>query len=431
MKILKNERSGNIVKLEIESTVDQLKSAQASALKEAMKEISLPGFRKGKAPKHLVENAVDKEFIKSRATQNLIESLYPQVLKETKLEPVDYPKVDIVKEEAGQPLVFSIEIEVYPEVKLGKYKGIKASKKATAVTDEDVNKVIEQLQDRFARFQEKKDGVVAEHDLVDVDIEAKEGDREFPPLTRKGIKLLVGRGGISEDFDKQLEGMKLGETKEFTLDFKADHPFPEVAGKKISFKAQVSKLSTKESIALDDEFAKKVSRLNTVDELKQQIRSNLEIEKKQNSEADVRNKLIEEIVKETNIDIPRSMINREVDIMLDEMAHSLSQSNLTLEAYLKSVRKEEHQIRQEMQTPAKSRVEAKVVLRAISKQEEIKVEEKDIDQELSKIAVNAGKTLAEFKPTVPEGNIEFIEDYLLRQKALDFVLEKAKVKEED
>lgn len=431
MKILKKDRSGNSVKLEVESTVDQLKSARDSALKEAIKEVKLPGFRKGKAPKHLVENAVDKEFIKSRATQNLISDLYPLVLKEADLEPVDYPKVDIIKEEEGKPLVFSLEIEVYPEVKLGKYKGIKATKKATAVTDDDVDKVIEQLQDRFARFQEKKDGVVAAHDLVDVDIEAKEGDKEFPPLTRRGIKLLVGRGGISEEFDKQLVGIKLGEAKEFTLDFKADHPFPEVAGKKISFKVQVSKISAKESIPLDDEFAKKVSRSNTLDELKQQIRSNLEIEKKQNSEADLRNKLIEEIVKETKVDIPRPMINREVEIMLDEMSHSLSQSSLTLDAYLKSIRKEEHQIRQEMQTPAKSRVEAKVVLREISKQEKIEVEEKDIDHELSKMAVNAGRTLAEFKPTVQEGSIQFIEDYLLRQKALDFVLEKAKVKEED
>jgi len=430
VKILKNERTGNKVKLEIEAAVELVKKAEEKALKEAAREIKVPGFRQGKAPANLIERSIDKEALSAHATQNLISDLYPEIIKESKIDPVDYPHIAIVSQGDGKPLVFSIEVDVYPEVKLGKYKGLKATKKTTAVKEEDINKVLTNLQDRFARFEERKEGGAEESDLVDVDMEAKEGDQNFIPLTRKGIRIIVGHGGISPEFDAKLKGSKVGEKKEFSLDFGAGHPVPEIAGKKINFKVKVNKISKKETVPLDDEFAKKVSRLNTLEELKQQITSNLQAEKKQTAEADLSNQLIEQIVKDTQIELPPAMLDREVDIMLDEMAHSLSRSNLTLEAYLQSIRKEESQLREELKTPAKSRVEAKVILREISKDENIKLEESDVEMEFSKMATSSGKTLSEFKESVSEGGRQFVEDYLLRQKALDFVIDKAKVSEE-
>jgi trigger factor len=187
-------------------------------------------------------------------------------------------------------------------------------------------------------------------------------------------------------------------------------------------------VSGKENVALDDAFAKQVGRFGTLAELRDQIRANLEIEKKQDSDADLRNKLVEEILKKTKVDAPRAMVNREVEIMLDEMQHSLSRGGLTLEAYLRSLNKDEAQLKDELFASAKSRVEAKIALREIAKAETIKIPGNEIEMELSKMAVNAGKTLPEFKAALHDGGVEFVEDYLLRQKALDFIVKEAKVK---
>jgi trigger factor len=428
VKILKNERTGSTIKLEIEVPAIEYQAACEKTLSAAAKEMKIPGFRPGKAPKTLVERSVDKEYIASRAAQNLISDLYPQILQETQINPVDYPNVSIVSSDEGKPFVFSVEVEVYPEVKLGNYKGINVSRLPTAVSEEDIEKVIGSLRDRFARYEDKKDGTAAQGDLLEIDVEAKEGETVFPSLTVNNVKLVLGEGMFAHEFDQQLVGASAGEVRNFSVSFPAGHYLQEAAGKVLDFKVAVKKVSGKENVALDDAFAKQVGRFGTLAELRDQIRANLEIEKKQDSDADLRNKLVEEILKKTKVDAPRAMVNREVEIMLDEMQHSLSRGGLTLEAYLRSLNKDEAQLKDELFASAKSRVEAKIALREIAKAETIKIPGNEIEMELSKMAVNAGKTLPEFKAALHDGGVEFVEDYLLRQKALDFIVKEAKVK---
>lgn len=336
MKILSQKREGNKVILEIEEEYSGFEKAREKALVQAGKEIKIPGFRPGKAPKELVERNVDSEVLENHAAQNLISELYPQIITEAKLDPVDYPKVEVMQQEKNKPFTFKIEVEVYPEVKLGKYKGIKAEKKTPEVKEEEVSQALGNLQNRF-----KKD---------------------------------------------------------------------------------------KEELPLDDEFAKTVSGLGTLAELKEEIKKSLLERKTIEAEEELKNTLIAEVSKNTKAEVPSAMIEHEIEIMLNEFKTSLAEGNLTLEAYLKGTKKEEKALREEFRKSAEIRTKGKIVLHALAEAEKIKVTPEDLEKEIKDLAEASQKSLEEFKESINEGTEKYIEDYLLRRKALNFLVGNAKIK---
>jgi FKBP-type peptidyl-prolyl cis-trans isomerase (trigger factor) len=341
MKILSRKREENRAILEVEEDISHFETAVEKALQEAGKEIKLPGFRPGKAPREMVERNVNRDFIEQRAAQDLIAELYPELVETTKIEPVDYPKVEILKQEKDQPFVFKITVDVYPQIKLGKYKGLKVEKRSSAVTEDEVLKALGNLQDR----------------LSIVNAEGK-----------------------------------------------------------------------KETLPLDDEFAKKVSRFGTLAELKAEVREVLQKDKAAEVEAEMKNKLVAEVANGSQAEIPPAMVEREIDIMLDELRTSLAQSGLTVGDYLKGAKKEERNLRDEMRKAAEIRVKGKVVLKAVGLEEKIVVDEKDVQAEVKEIAAASGKDVAEVEKNLGEGVRSYIGEYLLRRKALDFILEKASIK---
>lgn len=342
MKIRSKTREGNKVLLEIEEDYSKFSEFVDKTLIEAGKEIKIPGFRPGKAPKDLIERVVNREAVESRAAQNLISLLYPSILEEAKIEPVDYPNIEILEQEKDKPFVFKITVDVYPEVKLGKYKGLKVEKRVAEVTEEDVVKVLGNFRERIAKT-------------------SPEGKKELLPL--------------------------------------------------------------------DDEFAKKVSCFGTLAELKEELRETMLKDRMAQADAEVRNKLIAAASAEAKVDIPPGMIEREINIMLDELRTSLSQSNLTLEDYLKGIKKEEKTLREELRKSAEIRAKGKVVLRAIAAQEKLKLEAEELEAEMKNLAEAGGEKVEDFKKKLDEGARKYIEDYLLRRKALDFLVKKAKIKE--
>lgn len=342
MKIRSKTREGNKILLQVEEEHSRFDDSVKKTLVEAGKEIKIPGFRAGKAPKEMVERALNREAIESRAAQNLISDLYPQIIDQSEIDPVDYPNIEIVQQKKNEPFVFKIAVDVYPEVKLGKYKGLKAEKKKAGITEEEILKVLGNLRDRLAK---------------------------------------VGPEG------------------------------------------------KKEELPLDDEFAKKVSRFGTLAELKEEIREAMLKERKAEAEADLKNKLIAAASSEAKVDIPKGMIEREIDIMLDELRSSLAGNNLTLEDYLKGIKKEEKTLKEELQKSAEIRVKGKVVLRALASEEKMKIEEEEMESELKGMAEASGEKVEDLKKRLDEGARKYIDDYLLRRKALDFLVEKAKVKE--
>jgi len=338
MKIRSNAREGNKVILEIEEDYSRLKDAIEETIVEAGKEVKLPGFRPGKAPKELVRKALNKEAVEAEAVQRLISSLYPVVLDEAKIEPVDYPNIQILEHKKKKPIVFKIEVDVYPEVKLGKYKGLKIEKKEAKVTEEDLDKVLENLRKR---------------------LQAMEKLSELP--------------------------------------------------------------------ALDDEFAKKVSRYQTLEELKKELRESMQRDKEGQEDAEVRNKLIADASADAKVDIPNGMIEREVDIMLDELRNSIAPMNLSLEDYLKGINKDENTMRDELRKSAEMRVKGKIILKAVAESEKMDISSEEMGEELKALAGAGGQTPEELE-NLDEHARKYIEDYLLRRKALDFMVEKAKIK---
>jgi len=341
MKITSQKREGNRVVIEVEEQYSEFEKALDQALTQAGREIKLPGFRHGKAPKDLVERAVSREVLEARAAQGLVADLYPRVLEEAKTDPVDYPKVEILEQEKGKPFVFKVSVDVYPLVKLGKYKGLKVDKINAEISGADVERILGNLQERLAAA-------------------GPDGKKELMPL--------------------------------------------------------------------DDEFAKKVSQHQTLAELKDEVQGAMQRERTAEAEADVRNKLISAVSSEAQVDIPPGMIDREVEIMLDELRGSLAQSALTLEDYLKGIKKEEKALRDELRKSAEIRVKGKVVLREVAEAEKMKISGEEMTEEIKRLAAEAGKSAEELEKGLDNVARRFIEDYMLRRKALDLLIEKAKIK---
>jgi FKBP-type peptidyl-prolyl cis-trans isomerase (trigger factor) len=340
MKIKTQKREGNKVFIEVEEDYSSFEQAVKTALAKAAKDMKIPGFRPGKAPANLVEKAIDREALEAHAAQDLISDLYPKVIDEAKIDPVDYPNVEIAQLKKDLPFEFKIAVDVYPEVKLGKYKGIKADKIEVKVSDEDVIEVLGNINQRVSK--------------LDAD-----GKPELMPL--------------------------------------------------------------------DDEFAKKVSRFGTLAELKEEIREAMLKDKTAQSDSDLKNKLIAEVASSAKVDIPPGMVEREINIMLDELESSLIQSNLSLEDYLKGIKKEEKQLRDELRKSAEIRVKGKVVLRAVADEEKIELSEEEMKEEMQNLAKSSGEKVEDLTKRLDSGARKYIEDYMLRRKALDLVMEKAKI----
>jgi len=344
MQIKTQNREKNTVIIEIEAEHAALATARDKALAEASREVKIQGFRPGKAPKEMVERAINPEFIDNQAAQNLISDLYPEVIKEASIDPVDYPKVEIVQQKKDQPFIFKLTIDVYPEIKLGNYKGLKAEKTKVEVTDEDIDKVLANLQKRMA--VKKEDGSL-------------------------------------------------------------DEP------------------------TLDDEFAKKVSRHQTLEDLKKEVNEGMLKDRQGQAEAEVKDKLVAEASSHAEVEMPKGMVDREVDIMIDELRSSISRSGLNFEDYLKAIKKEESAMRDDLRKTAEMRVKGKVVLREIAKVEKIEVKEEELEDEYKLIANSSGEKIDDLKKRLDSHALEYITDYLLRRKALDFILEKAKITEKE
>lgn len=342
MKLLSQKREGNKVFLEIEESYQIFQDSFEKALIDAGREVKVPGFRPGKAPKQIIEKAISPEYVESRAAQDLISDLYPQIIDEAKIDPVDYPNVEIVTQEKDKPFVFKLSVEVYPEVKLGKYKGIKLEKKSAEVSEEEILTTLGQMQERLAKFD-------------------AEGKKELLPL--------------------------------------------------------------------DDEFAKKVSSFGTMAEFKEEVRRALTAEKTSEAEADLKNQAVALATDGAKFDLPAAMVEREIDVMIDELKTSLAQSSLTLEDYLRGTKKEEKAMRQELKKSAELRMRGKVVLLEIAKAEKISVNEQEIEQEVKSMAESSGQEPGDFRKKVSVGMKKYIEEYLTRQKALDFVIRNATIKE--
>jgi len=424
LKILDQNKTGNRVTINVEVDYKEYKESFDIVLTEASKSLRIPGFRPGKAPKNIIEQNINLEFVAEKTLDRVVEKNYMAILKESAVEPVDYPLWKLKELKDGVSCSFTVEVDVQPEVKLGKYKGLKVERVEKEVKESDIDEYVKYLCESASQVKEVTDQPVKLGNIAELDVEGCTDGVVMPALTQKKLPILIGDNRIAAGFDDNIVGLSIGETKEFNLVFPKDYFIPEFAEKEATFKVKVNKIAERQMPAFDDEYVQKISSFKTADEYRADIRKRFEASAKNEADSDFKNKVLEKLSEGCEVDIPESMVKRETDVVLDELSSSLSQKGLTVDGYIKNRKISMADLRKELEPGAKAREKAKLALRALAVKEKIEATEEDVENEIKEIAKEAGKNESDYKDNF--GLREYVKDFIVRRKALDFVVDNSK-----
>jgi len=421
------KKEGNEVTLEIKVSAEDFEAAVQKAYLKNRNKFNIPGFRKGKAPRKIIEMQYGEGVFYEDAINIVLPEKYDMAIEEHNLEPVDRPDVDIKQIEKGKDLIFTAKVTVKPEVNLGEYKGIEESKIEYNVTDEDVEKEIDRVRELNARLVSVEDRPVEKGDTVIIDYVGYINDEEFEGGKGENQSLVIGSGRFIPGFEEQLIGANKEDTVDVKVTFPEDYHAKDLAGKEALFKVTVNEIKVKELPEVDDEFVKDVSEFETLEELKADIRENLEKEAKDRAERELRDKILQKAVDNTEIDIPEVMVENEIDEMLRDFDFQLRYQGIDLETYLQFTNTKIEDLRKQMAKDAYNRVKTSLVLEAIGKKENIQVTDEDLEEELERFAKENNRTVEEVKKTLKPANIEYIMASLKVRKTIDFIVEHAKI----
>ncbi|ALF11707.1 trigger factor [Parageobacillus thermoglucosidasius] len=412
--------------LTVEVDAKKVDEGLDAAFKKVVKNITVPGFRKGKVPRVIFEKRFGVEALYQDALDILLPEAYAKAVEEAGIEPVDVPKIDIEQMEKGKNLIFTARVTVKPEVKLGQYKGLEVEKMDATVTDEDVENELKRLQEDFAELVVKEDGKIEKGDTAVIDFEGFVDGEPFEGGKAENYSLEIGSGVFIPGFEDQLVGMKAGEEKEIEVTFPEEYHAKELAGKPATFKVKVHEVKAKQLPALDDEFAKDVDdEVETLEQLKEKIRARLEETKKNEAETALRDAVVEKAAENAEIDIPEVMVKNETDRMLREFDQRLQMQGLNLDLYYQFSGQDEAALREQMKEDAEKRVRVALTLEAIAKAEHIEVTEEEVNEELEKMAKAYNLEVEKLKELL--GNLEGVKEDLKWRKTIDFLVEHSKV----
>jgi trigger factor len=426
MEKLENSR----VRLTVECDAEALEEAIQGAYKRVVKRVTIPGFRKGKAPRKLIELNYGPEVFFEDAVDILFPKAYRSALDETGIEVVDQPDVDIEKIEIGSGVTFKIEVDVYPEVELGTYIGLEAEREKVNITDEDVDRVLRDQQERFAELivvDSRTD--VREGDYAIIDFAGYLDGEPFSGGAAQDHLLQVGSGQFIPGFEEQLVGMNIGETKDVVVTFPEDYHAEHLAGKEVTFKVTVKELKERVVPELDDDFAKDVSEsASTLVELREEIRKNLQEEAERRTTIALENKLLDKIGEDSKIDLPQSMIRHQAEHMVNDFFMSLMYRGISREGYLKATNQTEEDLISQFEGEAARRLRHDLILEAVAKAEGITVSDEEVEAEIDRrVADNEGHE--EEARKYFEGQKESIRLMLQRQRTMQTIVDSAKITE--
>lgn len=426
MSVKWEKLEGNEGVLTVEVDAEKVNEGLDAAFKKVVKNITLPGFRKGKVPRVIFEKRFGVEALYQDALDILLPEAYAKAVEEAGIEPVDVPKIDIEQMEKGKSLIFTAKVTVKPEVKLGQYKGLEVEKMDDTVTDEDVENELKRLQENYAELVVKEDGKIENGDTAVIDFEGFVDGEPFEGGKAENYSLEIGSGTFIPGFEDQLIGMQAGEEKEIEVTFPEEYHAKELAGKPATFKVKVHEIKEKRLPALDDEFAKDVDdEVETLEQLKDKIRKRLEEMKKNEAEAALRDAVVEKAAENAEIDIPEVMVKNETDRMLREFDQRLQMQGLNLELYYQLSGQDEAALREQMKEDAEKRVRVALTLEAIAKAENIEVTEEEVNEELEKMAKAYNLEVEKLKELL--GNLDGVKEDLKWRKTIDFLVEHSKV----
>lgn len=425
MKVTAENGENQQVTLTIEVEAAEVTKAVNKAAKRLANRVNIPGFRKGKAPRIIVERHVGTDALMQEAFDLIAPQAFDNALKEQKIEPVTRPNIDIVTLEDGKDLVFKATVTPRPEVKLGDYKGLKVEKQVAEVKNEDVEKQIKNFQDRQGKMVDAPEGAAVENgDFTTLNFEGFVDGTPFEGGKGEDYPLQIGSGSFIPGFEDQLVGAKIGEEKEVNVTFPEEYHSKDLAGKAAMFKCTIKSIKRKELPEINDELAKKVSKFDTLDELKADIRKNLEENAERKAENDQKSAAIEQATNNITVDIPAVMIDNRVTAMIQEMAMRLEQQGMKLEQYLQYAGTDIAKIREDYRETAEKNVKTDLMLEEVAKAEDIKVEAKDLDAEVAAMAAAYGATPQQVQKIIKEqGRIGDLAASVLRKKTAQFIID--------
>ncbi|MCA1214008.1 MULTISPECIES: trigger factor [Bacillus amyloliquefaciens group] len=422
MSVKWEKQEGNEGVLTVEVDADTFKTALDDAFKKVVKQVSIPGFRKGKVPRGLFEQRFGVEALYQDALDILLPVEYPKAVEEAGIEPVDRPEIDVEKIEKGESLIFTAKVTVKPEVKLGDYKGLGIEKDDTAVTDEDVQNELKALQERQAELVVKEEGGVENGDTVVLDFEGFVDGEAFEGGKAENYSLEVGSGSFIPGFEEQLTGLEAGAEKDVEVTFPEEYHAEELAGKPAVFKVKIHEIKAKELPELNDEFAKDIDEeVETLAELTEKTKKRLEEAKENEADAKLREELVLKASENAEADVPQAMIDTELDRMLKEFEQRLQMQGMNLELYTQFSGQDENALKEQMKEDAAKRVKSNLTLEAIAQAENLEVTDEEVEAELTKMAEAYNMPVENIKQAI--GSTDAMKEDLKVRKAIDFLVE--------
>lgn len=418
----------NMAKLTIEAAAEELDKAIETAYQKQKGKISIPGFRKGKVPRQVIEKMYGKEVFYEEAANTLIPEVYEKALEECEEDIVSSPQIEVTQIEAGKPFIFTATVALKPEVKLGKYKGVKVDKADVEVTEEEINAAIDRERENNARNIAVEDRPVKDGDMTLLDFEGFVDGVAFEGGKGENYPLTIGSGAFIPGFEEQLVGAEIGKEVEVNVTFPEDYQAENLKGKAAVFKCTVKEIKEKELPEIDDEFASEVSEFDTLDEYKADIKKNLEERKAKEAKDAKEEAVIEAIVEASEMDIPEAMVETQQRQMVDEFAQRITMQGLSMEQYMQFTGTNYKQMIEQIKPQAEKRIKSRLVLEAVAAAEKIEVSDEDYENEIASMAEVYQMEPAKVKEMLGEKEEKNLRQDLAVKKAAEFVVEHAKEK---
>ena len=416
----------NMAKLTIEVPAEDVEKALQAAYLKERKRISLPGFRKGKVPRQMIEKMYGPEVFYDDAANHMISEAYGKAYDECELEIVSQPKVEVTQLEKGKPFIFTAEVAVKPEVTLGEYKGLKVDKVSVEVTDEEVDAEIEKERERNARTVEVTDRAVQDKDEVTLDFEGFVDGEAFKGGKGEDYPLTIGSGAFIPGFEDQLIGAEIGKEMEVNVTFPEEYQAKDLAGKEAVFKCTVKAIKVKELPELDDDFASDVSEEGeTMEEYRAEVRGKLKERKESAAKEKKENQAVEQAAANAEIDLPEPMVELQARQMADDFARRIMQQGMSLEQYFQFTGLTEEKMMEELKPQAEKRIRTRLVLEAIVAAENIEVSDERLEEELKKMADAYQMEVDKLKEFMGENEKKQMKEDIAVQEAVTLITEAA------
>lgn len=432
MKVLKSKQKDNTCFLEIEVGQDSFTTSMDKVFKDIVKHAKVPGFRKGKVPRNVFEKHYGKDILLKDAITDAVNASYLSAIDELKLDVVDYPKnVDIAEYKADTPITFSCEVDVKPEIKVDKYKGIKLEKESTDISEDLIDAQIKHLLNSHVEYK-VVDRAIEKEDLLKVNIKATIEGEEFSRWTKQNVGVGVGSSIFSPKFDENLVGKNANEELSFSVNYDDDYYLKDVAGKKVDFTATVTEVKGKNLPELTEEFLKKVTndQFSTEKDLRKNIRTSLEEQKNKDVEEKSKIDLIEAILEKNKFDIPEGMIHHEMNIDKRYYENTLKQSGSTIDQYLAMMKQTLEDFEAQLKEGATKRVQSQLIIEGVARKEKIEASDDDVSSEIKTLKPNV-ETDEQIQDELKKINVEGLKNLIVERKVFEFLIDHAKIKVKD